>query len=560
MFIKSKKIDYAALDTLVNSGLNPHLAKFYSARGIKHIDDATLSIEKIIPPETLTNNTVMASILADAIIQKQKILIIGDYDTDGATSTAVGVRALKMMDAHVDYLVPNRFEFGYGLTPEIVDLAKEKNPKIIITVDNGIASVEGVNQANQYGIDVLITDHHLPGDTLPNAKCIVNPNQHGCDFPSKYLCGVGVIFYVMLALRAELRKRDHFKDRPEPNLMQLIDLVALGTVADLVPLDRNNRTLVEYGIRRIRSGQANPGIRALMGLTKKNPSQFHTSDLAFSIAPRLNAAGRLDDMTLGIQCLLSESYEDARLIASSLEALNLKRRSIESEMKDGASIQLHDLNCETQFSIALYDSSWHQGVIGIIASRIKDKYHRPVIVFAKSEEGILKGSGRSIQSLHLRDALDLVSKKDPNILITFGGHAMAAGLTIKEVDFDRFVYLFEETVQTLITSDDLELTIEVDDALNFSEITYEDIEHINAQVWGQGFPLPIFEGEFEVVEQKILADKHLKLNLLLQNKVFEAIYFNHSEHLPRKIKAIYQVDSNEFNGNKKIQIQLRMLS
>ena len=560
MFIKSKKIDHAAVDSLVSSGLNRHLAKFYSARGIKHIDDATLSIEKIIPPEALTNNTLMASILADAIFQKQKILIIGDYDTDGATSTAVGVRALRLMGADVDYLVPNRFEFGYGLTPEIVDLAKEKNPKIIITVDNGIASVEGVNQANQYGIDVLVTDHHLPGDTLPLAKCIVNPNQHGCNFPSKYLCGVGVIFYVMLALRAELRKRDYFKDHTEPNLMQLIDIVALGTVADLVPLDRNNRTLVEYGIRRIRSGQANPGIRALMALTKKNPSQFHTSDLAFSIAPRLNAAGRLDDMTLGIQCLLSESYEDARFIASSLEALNLKRRSIESEMKDGASIQLHEVNCEAQFSIALYDSAWHQGVIGIIASRIKDKYHRPVIVFAKSDEGILKGSGRSIQSLHLRDALDLVSKKDPNILITFGGHAMAAGLTIKEDDFDRFVHLFEETVKSLITSEDLELTIEVDDALNFSEVTYEDVEHINAQVWGQGFPLPIFEGEFEVVEQKILADKHLKLNLLLQNKVFEAIYFNHSEHLPRKIKAIYQVDSNEFNGNKKIQIQLRMLS
>ncbi|MFZ9495928.1 MAG: single-stranded-DNA-specific exonuclease RecJ [Candidatus Methylopumilus sp.] len=560
MFIKSKKVDHAALDMLVNSGLNPHLAKFYSARGIKHIDDATLSIEKIIPPEALTNNTLMASILADAILENQKILIIGDYDTDGATSTAVGVRALKMMGADVDYLVPNRFEFGYGLTPEIVDLAKEKNPNIIITVDNGIASVEGVNQANQYGIDVLVTDHHLPGDSLPRAKCIVNPNQHGCNFPSKYLCGVGVIFYVMLALRAELRKRNYFKDHAEPNLMQLIDLVALGTVADLVPLDRNNRTLVEYGIRRIRSGQANPGIRALMALTKKNPSQFHTSDLAFSIAPRLNAAGRLDDMTLGIQCLLSESYEDARFIASSLETLNLKRRSIESEMKDGASIQLDDVNCEAQFSIALYDPTWHQGVIGIIASRIKDKYHRPVIVFAKSDEGILKGSGRSIQSLHLRDALDLVSKKDPNILMTFGGHAMAAGLTIKEADFDRFVQLFEETVKGLISLDDLKLTIEVDDALNFSEVTYEDIEHINAQVWGQGFPLPIFEGEFEVVEQKILADKHLKLNLLLQNKVFEAIYFNRSEHLPRKIKAIYQVDSNEFNGNKKIQIQLKMLS
>ena len=560
MLIKSKKIDHTAIDALVSSGINPHLARFYSARGIKHIDDVILSIEKIIPPETLTNNTLMASILADAILQKQKILIIGDYDTDGATSTAVGVRALKMMGADVDYLVPNRFEFGYGLTPEIVDLAKEKNPKIIITVDNGIASVEGVNQANQYGIDVLVTDHHLPGDTLPQAKCIVNPNQHGCNFPSKYLCGVGVIFYVMLALRAELRKRDYFKDHSEPNLMQLIDLVALGTVADLVPLDRNNRTLVEYGIRRIRSGQANPGIRALMALTKKNPLQFHTSDLAFSIAPRLNAAGRLDDMTLGIQCLLSENYEDARFIASSLEALNLKRRSIESEMKDGASIQLHDVNCEAKFTIALYDSTWHQGVIGIIASRIKDKYHRPVIVFAKSDEGILKGSGRSIQSLHLRDALDLISKKDPNILITFGGHAMAAGLTIKEVDFDRFVYLFEETVQGLITTDDLEFTVEVDDELNFSEVTYEDVEHINAQVWGQGFPLPIFEGEFEVVEQKILADKHLKLNLLLQNKVFEAIYFNRSEHLPRKIKAIYQIDSNEFNGNKKIQIQLRMLA
>ncbi|MSQ80455.1 MAG: single-stranded-DNA-specific exonuclease RecJ [Candidatus Methylopumilus sp.] len=559
MLIKSKKIDNTAAEALVNSGLNPYLAKFYAARGIKHIDDATLSIDKIIPPSTLKNNGLMASILADAITQRYKILIIGDYDTDGATSTAVAVRALRMMGADVDYLVPNRFEFGYGLTPEIVDLAKQKNPKIIITVDNGIASVEGVNQANKYGIDVLITDHHLPGDQLPLAKCIVNPNQHGCDFPSKYLCGVGVIFYVMLALRAELRKREHFSEDAEPNLMQLIDLVALGTVADLVPLDRNNRILVEYGIRKIRTGQSNPGIRALMAMTKKNSSQFQTSDLAFSIAPRLNAAGRLDDMALGIQCLLSDNYDEARFIASSLEMLNLKRRSIESEMKDGASIQLHDINCEAQFSIALYYPTWHQGVIGIIASRIKDKYHRPVIIFAKSDEGILKGSGRSIQSLHLRDVLDLISKKEPNILITFGGHAMAAGLSIKEKDFDLFVRLFEETVQGLITSNDLELTIEVDDALNFSEVTYEDVQHINAQVWGQGFPLPIFEGEFEVVDQKILADKHLKLNLLLQNKVFEAIYFNHSEHLPRKIKAIYQVDSNEFNGNKKIQLQLKML-
>ncbi|HZV62629.1 MAG TPA: single-stranded-DNA-specific exonuclease RecJ [Methylophilaceae bacterium] len=543
---------------LVADGVHPVLARILAARGIRHSSQLESSLKGLIPPERLLNNSRMAQLLGDAIAQQKRLLVIGDYDADGATATAVAVRGLRSMGAIIDYLVPNRFEYGYGLTPEIVALADTRKPDIIITVDNGIASVEGVAAAARFGIQVLVTDHHLPGDEVPQAACIINPNQHGCDFPSKNLAGVGVIFYALLALRAELRERGYFNTKPEPNLTELLDLVALGTVADLVKLDDNNRILVEQGLRRIRAGKSCPAIRALLRLGGRDYTRVCAQDLGFCVGPRLNAAGRLDDMSLGIACLLSNNEDEAGRMAQQLHELNLSRRNIEADMQGMAELALEDIDCSGRYSLSLYHPEWHQGVIGILASRIKERHHRPVIAFAKGGDGLLKGSGRSINGLHLRDALDLLSKRHPKLLLKFGGHAMAAGLAIREQDFELFNMEFEAVATELLSQADLEAIIEVDGTLDTHHMHWELAKLLEQQVvWGQGFPPPIFYDEFSVIDQRLIGEKHLKLILEKGKKRFDAIFFQQQEFLPKRINAAYQLQTNQYNGMESLQICLR---
>ena len=553
--IIKRQVDDVIVTKLIEAGVSPLLARLYAARGVKDADALSASLNQIIPPNQLTNSAAMAKLLADAIADKKKILIVGDYDADGATATAVAVKGLLSMGAQVDFLVPNRFEYGYGLTPKIVQLAATMQPDVIVTVDNGIASVDGVFEANKLGIQVLITDHHLPSDETPQAACIVNPNQHGCDFPSKNLAGVGVMFYVLLALRAELRERGIFAKEQEPNLTELLDLVALGTVADLVKLDANNRILVEQGLRRIRAGACCAGISALLKVAGRNESQVGAQDLGFYVGPRLNAAGRLDDMRLGIQCLLASEAE-ALDIAQSLHDLNAERRSIESSMQDEALASLDNINVVDQYSISLFESSWHQGVVGILASRIKEQYHRPVIAFAESDDGLLKGSGRSIAGLHLRDALDMVTKRHPNLIVTFGGHAMAAGLTINQDKFFEFQQAFEDVVRELLTPADLQAVIETDGGFAADEMNLYNAQLLANQVWGQGFAPPLFSDTFSVINQRIVGAKHLKVLLEKQGKRFDAIYFGQTESLPVQVEAVYQLQVNSYNGVQSVQLQL----
>ena len=559
--IVQRAFDSSTAEALAGDGLSAILARVLAARGIQDSSQLDVSLARLIPPETLTNASAMAVILADAIAAHQSLLVVGDYDCDGATATAVAMRGLKSMGATVDYLVPNRFEYGYGLTPEIVLLAAQQKPDIIITVDNGIASVEGVAKANALGIQVLLTDHHLPGDETPAASCMVNPNQRGCHFPSKNLAGVGVIFYVMLALRAELRKRGAFAEKPEPNLTELLDIVALGTVADLVKLDENNRILVEQGLRRIRAGKGCPAIRALMKLAGRDPSKANAQDLGFSVGPRLNAAGRLDDMSLGIACLISDDETVVQTMAQRLHAMNLERRSIEADMQEAANIALEDVEVRDRFSLSIYEPDWHQGVIGILASRVKEQYHRPVIAFARSNDGTLKGSGRSINGLHLRDALDLVSKRHPDLILKFGGHAMAAGLTIPERGLETFRRVFEEVSASLLTPADLDAVIEIDGSLSAHEVDWSVAEALDHQVWGQGFPPPLFGDAFIVKLQKVVGDRHLKLSLQKLDddtgRLIDAIYFQQQEFLPQKVHVVYALQTNEFNGRQQVQLNIR---
>ena len=559
--IVQRAFDSSTAEALAGDGLSAILARVLAARGIQDSSQLDVSLARLIPPEKLTNASAMAVILADAIAANQSLLVVGDYDCDGATATAVAMRGLKSMGATVDYLVPNRFEYGYGLTPEIVLLAAQQKPDIIITVDNGIASVEGVAKANALGIQVLVTDHHLPGDETPAASCMVNPNQRGCHFPSKNLAGVGVIFYVMLALRAELRKRGAFAEKPEPNLTELLDIVALGTVADLVKLDENNRILVEQGLRRIRAGKGCPAIRALMKLAGRDPSKANAQDLGFSVGPRLNAAGRLDDMSLGIACLISDDETAVQTMAQRLHAMNLERRSIEADMQEAANIALEDVDVRDRFSLSIYEPDWHQGVIGILASRVKEQYHRPVIAFARSNDGTLKGSGRSINGLHLRDALDLVSKRHPNLILKFGGHAMAAGLTIPEQGLETFRRVFEEVSASLLTPADLDAVIEIDGSLSAHEVDWSVAEALDHQVWGQGFPPPLFGDAFIVKLQKVVGDRHLKLSLQKLDddtgRLIDAIYFQQQEFLPQKVHVVYALQTNEFNGRQQVQLNIR---
>jgi len=559
--IVQRKAQPKVVQHLEASGISALMARLLSVRGVTEVTQISANLSHLLPPQTLTHSASMARLLADAIQANKKLLVIGDYDADGATATAVAIKGLRAFGAKVEFLVPNRFEYGYGLTPEIVALAATQTPDVIITVDNGIASVDGVAAANALGIQVLITDHHLPGQVLPQAACIINPNQHGCTFSSKNLAGVGVMFYALLALRAEFRVRGAYTLTAEPNLTELLDLVALGTVADLVKLDDNNRILVEQGLRRIRAGACSPGILALLRVSGRQPQTTNAQDLGFSVGPRLNAAGRLDDMTLGIQCLLAKTDIDATKIAQQLQDLNMQRRSIEADMQEGASLSLDNIDVANQFSISMYQADWHQGVIGILASRIKERYHRPVIVFADAGDGLLKGSGRSIAGLHLRDALDLLSKHQPDLILKFGGHAMAAGLTIKQLDFELFNQSFEAVVKSLITETDLESVLEVDGSLNPSDMTFATAQMLESQVWGQGFAPPLFYDEFEVINQRILGEKHLKLTLKTIDKplVIDAIYFNHSALLASTIQAAYQLQTNSYNGVQKVQLNLQYI-
>jgi single-stranded-DNA-specific exonuclease len=542
---------------LAHSGIAPLLARIYAARSIADAAQMDTDIKRLLPFAMLRNAEQMASLLADAIADKKKILIVADYDADGATACAVAMRGLSALGALVDFIVPNRFEYGYGLTPEIVILASQSKPDILLTVDNGIASVEGVAEANRLGMQVLVTDHHLPGDELPDAQCIVNPNQPGCTFPSKHLAGVGVIFYVLMALRAEMRKRGAFSEQAEPNLGNLLDLVALGTVADVVKLDDNNRILVQQGLQRIRAGRSCAGIQALLGVARRKASQASAYELGFVIGPRLNAAGRLEDMGLGIHCLLTNDAAAANDIAARLDALNHERRSIEADMQDSALAVLDSYDPAEGFSLSLFNEDWHQGVIGILASRLKDKFHRPVIAFARSQSGELKGSGRSIAGLHLRDALDLVSKRQPHLILKFGGHAMAAGLSIREEHLADFRQAFETVARELLDADALVKTISTDGALAANEFSLNIARELQRQVWGQGFPEPLFEGDFRVQTQRIVGEKHLKLKLTSPSGSFDAIRFFSAEPAPDNIHAVYSLSVNEYNGSESLQLIVR---
>ena len=554
--ILARKTPQQARERLEYAGVHPLLARLYAARGIARAEELDTALAALLDPAQLKGAAEAAALLADAIAAKRRLLIVADYDCDGATACAVGVRALRAFGADVSYLVPNRFDYGYGLTPEVVHLASERKPDVIITVDNGIASVEGVAEAKRLGIATLITDHHLPGDELPEADVIVNPNQPGCAFPSKAIAGVGVMFYVMLALRAELRKRGAFNASPEPNLAALLDLVALGTVADVVKLDRNNRILVAQGLARIRQGKLQPGLRALFRVAGREAERAGTFDLGFMLGPRLNAAGRLADMALGIECLVTDDLGRALNIAQQLDQLNRERRGIETDMQDQASVLLEGIEAAERAGLTLYDPAWHQGVIGILASRVKDKLHRPVIAFARGSEGELKGSGRSISGLHLRDALDLVSKRAPGLLLRFGGHAAAAGLTLREADLERFESLFEETVRGLVSPADLTRTLETDGPLEAGWMSLDSARMLEGEIWGQGFPAPLFSDEFEVDKQRILKDRHLKLTLRKGAARFEAIQFNFAEGVPPNVRAAYRLAVNEFNGLASVQLVL----
>lgn len=546
----------ARIAALREAGAPPLLAQLYAARGIASAAQLNTELRGLIPYGELTNAERMAALAADAIAAGEKLLIVADYDSDGATACAVGYRALRAFGANVDYLVPNRFEYGYGLTPEIVALARQKNPDVLITVDNGIASTEGVEAARTLGMRVWITDHHLPGDELPQAQCIVNPNQPGCTFPSKNLAGVGVMFYLMLALRAELRRRGAFAQRTEPNLASLLDLVALGTVADVVRLDDNNRRLVAQGLARIRAGKTWPGVAALLRVAGRDARRASTYDLGYVVGPRLNAAGRLADMSRGIECLISDDPAAAARMAQELDGLNRQRRAIESDMHEDALGKLDGIDAQDNYSLCLFDAAWHQGVIGILASRLKERLHRPVIAFARGAGGEIKGSGRSIAALHLRDALDLVSKRAPGLLLRFGGHAAAAGLTLRETDFPRFCTLFEDAVRSALTPADLDRVITTDGSLDTRHLTLDTAAQIEQAVWGQGFPAPTFCDRFDVLDQRIVGGRHSKLRLRLGDGEYEAMLFSHAGPLPPRLLAVYRIGVNEFNATRSLQITI----
>lgn len=548
------------------------LQRVYAARGLKSTTELEQGLDVLLPYQSLLGIDKAVACLAEVLRQQKPILIIGDFDVDGATSTAVAIRALRSFGAkHVNFLVPNRFAFGYGLTPELVEVAaRDFNPALIVTVDNGIANHAGVDAAKALGMQVIITDHHLAADTLPHADAIVNPNQPHDEFPSKNIAGVGVIFYVMLALRRHLTEINWFKEQAiaEPNMSKLLDLVALGTVADVVALDHNNRILVHQGLRRIRAGHCVPAISALLELANRNPKRIVAADLGFAVAPRLNAAGRLDDMSLGIESLLCDDLVRAREMVTLLDQLNDERRIIEQEMQEQALAFLKKLQLdkiEFPRGICLFDPEWHQGVIGILASRIKDRFRRPVIAFALANDHELKGSARSIPGVHIRDVLAQIATQYPNLITKFGGHAMAAGLTLPLHSLDIFSSVFDQVVSSHLKEDDLHHALWSDGELSTEELTLEVAEILReAGPWGQAFPEPLFEGVFEIVEQRLLAGKHLKLMLAKDDKMFDAIAFNTDincwpNYRCERVSVVYRMDVNEYRSKCKVQLVIEHL-
>ena len=557
-----REYDAAAARRLAAEGIPPPLARVLAARGIGSARDLQLAVQDMHAPGELAHVTDAACLLADAVEAHRHMTVVADYDCDGATACAVAVRGLRSLGASVDYVVPNRFEFGYGLTPEIVDLAANRSPRpeLLITVDNGIASVEGVDRAAQLGIAVLITDHHLPGERLPPAAAIVNPNQRGCGFPSKHLAGVGVMFYVLTALRAELRKRGRFSTESQPRLDSLLDLVALGTVADLVRLDHNNRILVAAGLRRVQSGRMQSGVAALFQIAGRSTRTAQADDFGFAVGPRINAAGRLEDMTIGIECLLTDDADRALALAGRLDHLNRERRAIEAEMNLDALAELDGDYDEARRTICLFNATWHQGVVGLVASRVKERFHRPAIAFAGADEVNLRGSGRSIEGVHLRDTLDLVTKAAPQLVEKFGGHAMAAGLTLKRSAFEMFAQAFEAATRASADAHLFARTLATDGALAPRDITLGLIEAIERQIWGQGFPPPLFANEFDVLDQRLLADQHLKLVLDLAGKRFDAIWFRRTANLPSRTRLAYRPVVDEFQGLRRINLLIEAAS
>lgn len=554
--LSTRTPDPAVCRRLEAAGIHPLLARLWAARGMNDPAHAQQGWSAMIPPTHLTHAARAAALLADAIAARRRMLIVADYDCDGATACAVALRALRRMSGIVDFLVPDRFETGYGLSPAVVDLAVRHpsgKPDLLITVDNGIASVDGVEAANQAGIDVIITDHHLPGDTLPRAVAIVNPNQPDCGFPSKNLAGVGVIFYLMLALRAELRRRGAFTG-DGPRLDDLADLVALGTVADVVRLDANNRLLVSQGLQRMRNGRMQPGVRALFAVAGRDPRTASAFDLGFALGPRINAAGRLADMSLGIHCLVTDDPGLAHDYARELDAINQERRSIELAMREEAmNVLLHEAPARAA-SVCVYHPEWHQGVVGLVASRLKETYWRPALAFARCDDGTLRGSGRSVPEVHLRDVLDLVSKRHPGIILKFGGHAMAAGLTLAEPAYAQFVDGFDAAVRELSGMDRFEPLVETDGSLEpeFASIDVADL--LRDQVWGAGFPPPLFRDTFRVLHQRLLKGRHLKLFLQRGALRFDAIWFNRADPVPEVAELAYRLERNDWNGRVSVQL------
>jgi len=548
------------------------LQKIYQHRNINEFSDTEKSLEKLLPYHKLADIEKSSNLLYKHLLSQSSITIIGDFDADGATSTTVAIKCLKMLGAqNVNFLVPDRFKYGYGLTPEIVEAANEKySPQLIVTVDNGISSIEGVKKAKDCNIDVLVTDHHLAGNTLPEADAIVNPNQPDDEFESKNLAGVGVIFYVMLALRNKLKALDWFEKNQinPPNLGSVLDIIALGTVADVVPLDLNNRILVNQGLKRVRVGHACVGIKALIEVSGRNEQSLVASDFGFALGPRLNAAGRLEDMGIGINCLLSENIQQARAYAKQLDALNKERREIEGQMQEKALKTLDNLKFDDQvpMGMCMYDPDWHQGVIGILASRIKDKLHRPVIIFAQGDNGEIKGSARSIPGIHIRDTLDSIATQHPQLIKKFGGHAMAAGLSIEENAFTQFAKEFTTEIERTISEEDLQQIILSDGELSDNDLTLDMAQVLkNAEPWGQAFPEPKFDGIFFVRERRVVGEKHLKLQLQPQNsqKWFDAIAFNilsdrndMAFEVNTLVEVVYKLDVNEFRGNRSLQLML----
>ncbi|BEL81874.1 ssDNA exonuclease RecJ [Serratia marcescens] len=563
----------AADDTHLPASLPPLLRRLYALRGVQAEQELERGVKGMLPWQQLDGIDDAVSLLQQALADGRRIMVVGDFDADGATSTALTVLALRSMGgAAVDYLVPNRFEDGYGLSPEVVEQAAARGAELIVTVDNGISSHAGVDVAHVKGMQVLVTDHHLPGETLPAAEAIVNPNLRGCAFPSKSLAGVGVAFYLMLALRARLRDSGWFEQRAlaMPNLAELLDLVALGTVADVVPLDANNRILVYQGLNRIRAGKCRPGIRALLEVANRDARQLAANDLGFALGPRLNAAGRLDDMSIGVALLLSDDIAQARMLANDLDALNQTRREIEQGMQVEAlqlCDQLERTSTELPYGLAMYHPEWHQGVVGILASRIKERFHRPVIAFAPAGDGILKGSGRSVPGLHMRDALERLDMLNPGLMMKFGGHAMAAGLSLEEAKFDEFRQRFGELVGEWLDPAMLEGVIWSDGELAMQELSLTTAELLReGGPWGQAFPEPTFDGKFRILQQRLVGEKHLKLMVepLGGGPLLDGIAFNVDTTLwpdssVREVELAYKLDVNEFRGNRNVQLLIQHL-